>query len=426
MQLTQSKVFLMKNSSVVLSVEGVCKSYRLGAINHGLLYRDLQSWWARKMGREDPNAKLDLTIKNRDSKNGTVQVLDDVTFEVNRGEAIGIVGKNGAGKSTLLKILAKITSPTKGLIKYKGRIASLLEVGTGFHPDLTGRENIYLNGAILGMTKDEINSNVDEIIEFSGVGKYIDTPVKRYSSGMYVRLAFSVAAHLNVDILIIDEVLAVGDSEFQKKCLEKLESVAKGGGTIIFVSHNPIAIRRFCTRLIYLDGGRVKQVGPVDKVLSRYQEDSMLISAKTQIDESRALERRVAIVGFDVSKNKTSGLSVSVKLKSAENLKSAQIYINLLDLDGISVAFFDSSIDDGFCLDLTGEVLVHLKIDPSYTLPSGRYTFNIAVVYAGEWLDHVENISQIEWEYDDFFNSGRVPYHKSIFYPRHSWLIEKV
>src|ERR1035437_338096 len=214
-------------SNTVIKVENLGKQYRLGQVGTGTISHDLNRWWSKVRGKEDPYLKIGET-NDRATKGESdlVWALKDINFEVKQGEVLGIIGKNGAGKSTLLKILSRVTGPTVGDIKVKGRIASLLEVGTGFHPDLSGRENIFLNGAILGMTKQEIKSKFDEIVDFSGVERYIDTPVKRYSSGMYVRLAFAVAAHLEPEILIVDEVLAVGDAEFQKKCLGKMKDVA--------------------------------------------------------------------------------------------------------------------------------------------------------------------------------------------------------
>jgi len=237
----------------VIKVEAISKKYMLGTVSSGTLYRDLQSWWARFRGQDDPNKPLHLVGKN---ENEDFWALRDVSFEVNAGDRVGIIGRNGAGKSTLLKILSKVTTPTTGQIKLKGRVASLLEVGTGFHPELTGRENIYLNGAILGMRKAEVLRKLDEIVAFSGVEQFIDTPVKRYSSGMYVRLAFAVAAHLEPDILIVDEVLAVGDAEFQKKCLGKMEAVSKNEDrTVLFVSHKMQAIKKLCNQAYILEGG---------------------------------------------------------------------------------------------------------------------------------------------------------------------------
>lgn len=257
-------------SDVVIQVEHIWKEYQLGVITHRTLTRDLQSWWARVRGKEDPNAPIYET-KTQHGDNNHFWALQDISFEVKQGETLGIIGRNGAGKSTLLKILSQVTAPTKGEVHYKGRIASLLEVGTGFHPELTGRENIFLNGAILGMSKVYIRNKLDEIIAFAEIDKFIDTPVKRYSSGMYVRLAFAVAAHLEPEILIVDEVLAVGDAQFQKKCLGKMEEVGKEGRTVLFVSHNMDAIDRLCRRVIWLANGNVvKHCGTVSEQIKEY------------------------------------------------------------------------------------------------------------------------------------------------------------
>jgi lipopolysaccharide transport system ATP-binding protein len=261
--------------ATAIKTENLSKIYRLGEIGTGTISRDLERWWARMRGKEDPFLKIgqanDRAVKG---DSDIVYSLRDINFEIQQGEAVGIIGKNGAGKSTLLKILSRVTSPTTGKIDIKGRIASLLEVGTGFHPELTGRENIYLNGAILGMRKKEITRKLDEIIDFSGVERYIDTPVKRYSSGMYVRLAFAVAAHLESEILIVDEVLAVGDAEFQKKCLGKMGDISKGEGrTILFVSHNLSAISNLCNKGIFLKEGAISSIGNINKVTENYLGD---------------------------------------------------------------------------------------------------------------------------------------------------------
>jgi lipopolysaccharide transport system ATP-binding protein len=257
-------------SEVVIKVEGLGKQYRLGTIGTGRLSRDLNKWWAQFRGKEDPYSKVD-SGNSPGLQNDRIWALQDLDFEVRKGEVLGIIGKNGAGKSTLLKILSRVTTPTLGKIKIRGRIASLLEVGTGFHPELTGRENIFLNGAIMGMTKQEIRSKMDEIISFSGVEIYIDTPVKRYSSGMYVRLAFAVAAHLEPEILIVDEVLAVGDADFQKKCLGKMREVSQSDGrTILFVSHNLQAVKNLCDKAMWLDQGKLKTAGGVSTVTNKY------------------------------------------------------------------------------------------------------------------------------------------------------------
>jgi len=261
------------NKNIAIKVENLSKAYQLGQIGTGTISRDLERFWTTRIrGKEDPFLKIgqtnDRTVKG---DSDIVWSLKDINFEIEQGDAVGIIGRNGAGKSTLLKLLSRVTAPTTGNIKVKGRIASLLEVGTGFHPELTGRENIFLNGAILGMRKREIARKLDEIIDFSGVERYIDTPVKRYSSGMYVRLAFAVAAHLESEILIVDEVLAVGDAEFQKKCLGKMGEVSKGEGrTILFVSHNMASVKALCNSGILLENGLVKNSGSAEIVVRNY------------------------------------------------------------------------------------------------------------------------------------------------------------
>ena len=262
---------------VVISVEHLSKSYRLGVIGTGTFYGDLKRWWAIKTNKPDPYLKVDET-DHRQREGEIIWALKDINFDVQQGDAMGIIGRNGAGKSTILKILSRVTAPTEGYIKVKGRIASLLEVGTGFHPDLTGRENVYLNGAILGMTRVEVRRKFDEIVDFSEIEKFIDTPVKRYSSGMYVRLAFSVAAHLEPDILILDEVLAVGDANFQKKCLNKMEKVNKEGRTVLFVSHSMAAISQFCKTCIVLNHGVAEFAGDTHQATHLYLKENKPVS----------------------------------------------------------------------------------------------------------------------------------------------------
>ncbi|WP_374458595.1 ABC transporter ATP-binding protein [Chryseobacterium taeanense] len=261
---------------LALKAENISKQYRLGQVGTGTLSHDLNRFWHKMRGKEDPYLKIgeanDRTIKG---ESDYVWSLRDINFEIKQGDAVGIIGRNGAGKSTLLKLLSKVTKPTTGKIYTRGRIASLLEVGTGFHPEMTGRENVFLNGAILGMTRKEISRKFDEIVDFSGVERYIDTPVKRYSSGMYVRLAFAVAAHLESEILIVDEVLAVGDADFQKKCLGKMNDVTKGDGrTILFVSHNMTAIKELCNRGILLNQGQLVYEGDIIDTVVEYQKNS--------------------------------------------------------------------------------------------------------------------------------------------------------
>ncbi|MEO8413519.1 MAG: polysaccharide ABC transporter ATP-binding protein [Ginsengibacter sp.] len=259
-------------SDTIIKVENLSKQYRLGNVGLGSMSHDLNRWWSTVRGKEDPYLKIgeenDRTLKGSSEY---VWALRDINFEVKKGEVLGIIGRNGAGKSTLLKILSRTTTPTMGSVRIKGRVASLLEVGTGFHPELSGRENIFLNGAILGMSKQEIKNKFDEIVDFAGVERYIDTPVKRYSSGMYVRLAFGVAAHLEPEILIVDEVLAVGDAEFQKKALGKIKDVSgKDGRTVLFVSHNMTAMKQLCDSCILMSNGRASEKGEVDPIVNDY------------------------------------------------------------------------------------------------------------------------------------------------------------
>ncbi|MCO6494369.1 MAG: ABC transporter ATP-binding protein [Bacteroidetes bacterium] len=268
-------------SNTAIDIQNISKQYRLGLVSSKTISGDFKRWVYKMRGKEDPFLKIgdtnDRTVK---SNSEYVWALRDISFKVKEGEVMGIIGLNGAGKSTLLKILSRVTTPTSGSIKIKGRMASLLEVGTGFHPELTGRENVFLNGAILGMSKTEIKSKFDEIVDFSGVERYIDTPVKRYSSGMYVRLAFAVAAHLEPEILVIDEVLAVGDAEFQKKCLGKMKDVATGGRTVLFVSHNMGAISDLCDRAVILKQGEVFKIGETANMVNEYINHSLSIDLK--------------------------------------------------------------------------------------------------------------------------------------------------
>ncbi len=261
-------------SDTVIKIENLWKEYRYGAVSHRYLFKDVQSWWARVCGREDPNAKIEAPGMGgspmRDPGNDRFWALRDISAEIRQGEVLGIIGRNGAGKSTLLKILSRVTAPTRGSVKIKGRIGSLLEVGTGFHPELTGRENIFLNGAILGMRKAEITAKFDQIVAFAEVERFIDTPVKRYSSGMYVRLAFAVAAHLDPEILVVDEVLAVGDVEFQKKCLGKMGAISQEGRTVLFVSHNMESIRKLCKSCMHLQAGKVIEYGDCEPIVQSY------------------------------------------------------------------------------------------------------------------------------------------------------------
>ena len=271
----------------MIEFEGVGKQYVLGTFGTGTLSQDLNRWWARVRGKEDPYLKVgEVNDRTKKGDSRFVWALKDISFSVEQGDVVGIIGKNGAGKSTLLKILSRVTSPTVGTIRIKGRIASLLEVGTGFHPEMTGRENIYMNGSIMGMTRAEITRKLDEIVDFAGVEKYLDTPVKRYSSGMIVRLGFAIAAHLDPEILVVDEVLAVGDAEFQKKAIGKMHDVASGQGrTVLFVSHNMAAVKSLCKKGVVMKNGSIEYMGDIESSVSRY------LQTGTHASDTRIIDR---------------------------------------------------------------------------------------------------------------------------------------
>lgn len=309
-------------SNTVIEFNNVGKQYILGTIGTGTLSQDLNRWWANIRGKEDPYLKIGET-NDRTQKGDSrfVWALQDINFKVEQGDVVGIVGKNGAGKSTLLKILSRVTSPTTGDIKIKGRIASLLEVGTGFHPEMTGRENIFMNGSIMGMTKAEIRSKFDEIIDFAGVTKYVDTPVKRYSSGMMVRLGFAIAAHLEPEILVVDEVLAVGDAEFQKKAIGKMQDVSKGEGrTVLFVSHNMAAVRSLCTRGVMLKNGMVNYLGNISDTLDHYLNDDQGKQATLIIDNIKWKKTSLTINNIEINKTK----------QAVSTIRSGQKYLEVL------------------------------------------------------------------------------------------------
>jgi lipopolysaccharide transport system ATP-binding protein len=336
--------------SVVIKVENLSKAYQLGEIGTGTISRDLERFWARIRGKEDPFLKIG-EVNDRSTK-GTSNIvwgLKDLNFEIEQGAAVGIIGRNGAGKSTLLKILSRVTSPTTGSVKIKGRVASLLEVGTGFHPELSGRENIFLNGAILGMRKAEIKRKFDEMVDFSGVERYIDTPVKRYSSGMYVRLAFAVAAHLESEILIVDEVLSVGDAEFQKKCLGKMGDVSKGEGrTVLFVSHNLEAVKNLCNTGLLLQNGMCIYSGNINTTVNNYiKKFSVQETEKIWLPENAPgnnnatlLLARVSnpLTGSTTDFNTASGFVLELVIDNLiEKLQQLDITYHLVDERGILV-----------------------------------------------------------------------------------------
>ncbi len=406
--------------SVVIQVDQLSKQYRLGTIGGKRLVDDFSRWWALFRGQEDPLAKVGepknskvgkpKPAKGEDSNlpshpAETLWALKNVSFEVKQGEVLGIIGRNGAGKSTLLKILSRVTAPTSGEVRVKGRIASLLEVGTGFHPELTGRENVFLNGAILGMTRAEIRSKFDEIVAFSEVEKFIDTPVKRYSSGMTVRLAFAVAAHLDPEILIIDEVLAVGDVAFQKKCLGKMQDVAGEGRTVLFVSHNMAAMQQLCSKAVVFEAGTIKFQGAVHAGIDVYLSNAKSISNIGYIDLASWRNRR----GGEYVRIRSLTLSSLNGVKKAEfrmgeavRLCIAVEYVHeVLEPDvGYALltnqkqALFASAFSDSCPLESVQPGLVSYitLIDPCQLMP-GRYDFALAVTRkGGDAYDFVEDV----------------------------------
>lgn len=393
----------------VIKIENLWKEYRLGVIGHGTLRADLQSWWARLRGGEDPNKMIpNQSGQEKQIEGNHFWALRGIDLEVEQGEILGIIGKNGAGKSTLLKILSRVTVPSQGSIKIRGRIASLLEVGTGFHKELTGRENIYMNGAILGMTKQEINSKLDEIIDFSGVEDFIETPVKRYSSGMYVRLAFAVAAHLEPEIMIVDEVLAVGDAEFQKKCLGKMKEVSGEGRTVLFVSHNLISVKALCSRCIEFDSGMVVNSGVPDKVIKDYLQQTMQYDtdASGYIDEKASIYntgqikfRRICFLNkdgeFTDRVEYRSDLNLNVELDSDDEYSELIFEVYVTTMDGQNVSYATNLYEDIEVPIRKGKN--DLCVALSNNLQPANYCLSFCVSRVdGTTLDYVQNIYKFE------------------------------
>jgi lipopolysaccharide transport system ATP-binding protein len=390
-------------SHTVIAVEAVSKLYRLGTISSGTLSHDLNRWWARLRGRPDPLLKIGQEERSR-RENGYVWALKDVSFAVEQGEVLGIIGRNGAGKSTLLKILSRVTAPTSGQIKVKGRIASLLEVGTGFHPELTGRENIFMNGAILGMTRAEIRRKFDEIVAFAEIEPFIDTPVKRYSSGMYVRLAFAVAAHLEPEILLVDEVLAVGDVAFQKKCLGKMGEVAKEGRTVLFVSHNMAAISRICQRALLVELGKIAEDLEASAAVHRYlgmtaSGNGAYVDLRDYNDRSgdgtaRIIEARIRDTAgnpancFSVGDSIVFEFEVQYKIESASYSHSIQI----VNSDGIPIYHVWDMDSRSAELPPVQQRLVRVTI-PNVELFPDQYYVNL-------WVGHIRGTRS------DYVNRG--------------------
>ena len=367
----------------VIKVENISKAYQLGDFGTGTISRDLERFWARVRRKEDPFLRIG-EVNDRTTKGGSdvVWSLKDLNFEVEQGDAIGIIGRNGAGKSTLLKVLSRVTSPSTGSVKVKGRIASLLEVGTGFHPELTGAENIYLNGAILGMRKSEIKRKFDEIVDFSGVDRYVDTPVKRYSSGMYVRLAFAVAAHLEAEILVVDEVLAVGDAEFQKKCLGKMGDISKGEGrTVLFVSHNMGAIRNLCNNTIILNNGSIYLNGNVTEGVRAYNQLQNLNKSLRYVSDNPAKKfREITVEGDDEIIKSDFNFDETVNIRLRFDVQKAYFNANIgiKVLDHMERCIFTSEKKINEIVKSTGEAITLVTI-PSNILTPGEYKVSFAI-----------------------------------------------
>lgn len=378
----------------VIKVENISKEYRLGEVGSGTISRDINAWWAKMKGKDNPNLKIDDLKKIRSSESHLA--LSDISFEVAEGEVLGIVGRNGAGKSTLLKVLSRVTTPTSGCFKVKGRIASLLEVGTGFNPDLSGRENIFLNGAILGMKKQEIKSKFDEIVSFSGVEKFIDTPVKRYSSGMYVRLAFAVAAHLEPEILIVDEVLAVGDMEFQNKCLGKMNEVSKSGRTILFVSHNMQAVTQLCSRALLLEEGKVVFNGAVQEGVKRYlskaiaqKESDINFSGRTdRVGNGKIMVSRIQVLNKENLSNQFvigDDLCLKIYLDAKEATRNVKMALHFYRYDETIIANVEN-VDADFSFEpFTGEKCFEINFPNLHFYPD---TYKIGITIASsDWSE---------------------------------------
>lgn len=402
-----------------IEVYKLTKYYRLGVINHGTLYRDLQSWWAKVRSKPDPNASVGGWLHNSSRVEGDLfRALESISFTVRRGEIIGVIGGNGAGKSTLLKVLSRITSPTSGMIGINGRVASLLEVGTGFHPELTGRENIYLNGAILGMSRREVSKKFAEIVEFAEIADFIDTPVKRYSSGMYVRLAFSVAAHLESEILLIDEVLAVGDVSFQRKCLGKIEDVRSNGRTVLFVSHNMAAIENLCTRSLVLKGGQIDFDGKIKEGIAHYHGSLSESNGQDLAQARRSGDGRARVIDIWLSNDEGQRLPV---LRSGQRVHlNIQIEPTVATCRNLVVSAGVTTLGDQglihFSTETGGMEIPLLDRQSVFTcsldrfpLRRGFYTTNVFVSSNSIIADYVIDACRFQVEDADFYGTGKLP-----------------
>jgi len=413
-------------SDIVLNVENLSKQYRIGEIGTGTLSNDMKRWWAQVRGKEDPFSLVgQVNDRTKKAESDFVWALRDINFQVKQGEVLGIIGKNGAGKSTLLKLISRITAPTVGAIKAKGRIASLLEVGTGMHPEMTARENIYLNGAIMGMNKREISRKFDEIVDFAGCALYVDTPVKRYSSGMRVRLGFAVAAFLEPEILIVDEVLAVGDAEFQKKAIGKMKDVSSGDGrTVLFVSHNMVSVRNLCTSAIVLDQGQVAFAGNTEDSISYYlqSEDKSNIKLIDRTDRQGNGQLLFTKIEFlnsnrEIVKEVFAGESIQIDLhyKVQKKFDASKMIFVLQFLDNqeqLMAAFPSDEHGTIFNIDFEkGEGIISLTI-PSMLFRPNDYFIRILSflgnTQGANQIDSINNVEKIKVLNNDFFADGRL------------------
>jgi len=415
--------------STAIKFENISKQYRLGLVSTHTLSHDLNRWWKMNIqGKDDPYLKIgEVNDRAHKGTSDYVWALKDIDFEVQQGDVLGIIGKNGAGKSTLLKILSKVTAPTTGTIKAAGRIASLLEVGTGFHPEMTGRENIYMNGAIMGMTKQEITRKLDEIVDFSGVERYIDTPAKRYSSGMTVRLGFAIAAHLEPEILVVDEVLAVGDAEFQKKAIGKMQDVSKGEGrTVLFVSHNMESMRGLCNNGILLENGMLVFSGSISDTIAEYQKDNEKGTSWTGLcGDSKIiqlLETKVGSSNDNLIYN-SSIIKIQFKIKIIENISSLVLGFNIYSFFGHPVARADYNDKNRIKTLTPGEYSISFLI-PSNTLATGKYCvkFDVAKPFVKNFATEESDLYFTVLPDDTFgniFSSSNSIIHNSLI--RQNW-----
>lgn len=402
-----------------IEFNNISKLYRLGLVSSGTLSNDLKRWWTMNvLHGEDPFLKVgSVNDRSKAADSDYVWALKDIDFKVEKGDVVGIIGKNGAGKSTLLKLLSKVTGPTTGTIKAKGRIASLLEVGTGFHPELTGRENIYMNGTILGMTKKEIDGKLDEIVDFSGCERYIDTPVKRYSSGMTVRLGFAVAAHLDPEILVVDEVLAVGDAEFQKKAIGKMQDVSRGEGrTVLFVSHNMASISNLCKTGVLLENGLVKYTGSVGQTINEYLSFKAHAwdNLADRFEGKSCPKMYVKNVCFN-SKEKNnvssimSGDYLCIEVTACSRVKeSYSINIGVYNALGEKLLHLSNDYLNVSLRFVNNESRITFSFD-RFPLPEGVYTFNVSLWSEGERCDLVSDSIQLQISNGDYYHTGKTP-----------------